>query len=706
MRICLTVFFLLSLSSDLFAECNDGIDNDGDGLIDWQYDLGCYNENDSTEGGVASTEQDDGWTVFEPSVDTRIIYVSSSEGSDSYDGLTPATAKKTVVAGRGLLRRGFPDWLLFKRGDTWEEKLGLSATGRSATEPVVISSYGDSIARPLFRISSGTWMSNHGGSCGGSDTICGHVAILGLHAYMVSKNPQEDSFTGQGSAVVALLGEGGNYLFEDNKFEYGQFNIQITTSSMTEPTVVRRNSFEKNYSISSHAQNMFVGGNITWPLLIEENTFYHGGWSNEFRFVVTPGSTDVATWSAISDGRFDIVLAGENFSVENINFSGVSSMQEVAERIEVALNALVSPKSIQFNFSAGGVFFLVSEDFESDPGYKIESYSGSIPGTDIATSDFILGSNVGVPESTIFNRNLYLNGRGMLTLRGNVVADSSSGAQLRQGGLMEHNLFLRSSYQFNISGHTRYNVQLDSKNIDTQNQGGGFLVQVSPLGALGYSSLHHNVVAHNQSGTANIRGIQLVFQDEAVDIPVDIYKNIVYNWVDGVAATSGSGINLQYVSSDASQITIRDNLVQQPRAGTAVDMRYADSPVSFSNNTYFSEDPSSEWFKVGNEKLSLAGWTARTSETGAVAQKIVFSDPNRTIETYMDSIGIGGGYDEFIRRSLSQSRFSYDTRFMANTVNEYVREGFDMDLPAGVNYETPETGVILVGPPVNLRIVN
>ncbi|MBX4210764.1 hypothetical protein KW783_02205, partial [Candidatus Parcubacteria bacterium] len=58
-------------------QCSDGIDNDGDGLTDWQSDLGCYGPGDNTEQAL-SRDQENGWTTFNKSVDTRIVYVSNS----------------------------------------------------------------------------------------------------------------------------------------------------------------------------------------------------------------------------------------------------------------------------------------------------------------------------------------------------------------------------------------------------------------------------------------------------------------------------------------------------------------------------------------------------------------------------------------------------------------------------------------------------
>ncbi|HUR59916.1 MAG TPA: hypothetical protein VM029_19500, partial [Opitutaceae bacterium] len=75
-----------------------------------------------------------GWTQVTPSADSRVIYVSSSSGNDANDGLTEATAKATINGtngGNSLMRSGFPDHLLLKRGDTFTTgSLGQWKSGR------------------------------------------------------------------------------------------------------------------------------------------------------------------------------------------------------------------------------------------------------------------------------------------------------------------------------------------------------------------------------------------------------------------------------------------------------------------------------------------------------------------------------------------------------------------------------------------------
>jgi len=85
-----------------------------------------------------------GWTVFTPSSDTRIVYVSSSNGSDSKDGLSPSMAVKTVAKGLSLIRTGHPRLAPIQKGRTsgLTKKMGSGIkSGRSAQEPMVISSY-------------------------------------------------------------------------------------------------------------------------------------------------------------------------------------------------------------------------------------------------------------------------------------------------------------------------------------------------------------------------------------------------------------------------------------------------------------------------------------------------------------------------------------------------------------------------------------
>ena len=88
----------------------------------------------------------DGWTVITPSPDTQKIHVSSSAGDDTNDGRLEHPVA-TLARGAAMLRDGYPDWLLLKRGDVWNERIKLNRgwkvplSGRSHDEPIYVGPY-------------------------------------------------------------------------------------------------------------------------------------------------------------------------------------------------------------------------------------------------------------------------------------------------------------------------------------------------------------------------------------------------------------------------------------------------------------------------------------------------------------------------------------------------------------------------------------
>ena len=57
-----------------------------------------------------------GWTVVTPSAGDRVIYVSSSQGSDHNSGLSSSSPVQSIARGESLLRNNSGDQLLLKRG--------------------------------------------------------------------------------------------------------------------------------------------------------------------------------------------------------------------------------------------------------------------------------------------------------------------------------------------------------------------------------------------------------------------------------------------------------------------------------------------------------------------------------------------------------------------------------------------------------------
>lgn len=245
-------------------------------------------------------EQDaDGWSILKPSSDSRIIYVSSTAGNDDtaivYD-MADSTVSSTlgsdvfhpsgvifpyasIEAAIAQMRNGYPDYVLFKRGDRWNDGgLTISTKGRSANERAVIGAYGDTtLERPLI-VNGGTNLNKSA-----------YLALLDLHLNRSDRNPDSADFVGfnkvddgtKGIGATLASPEGG-FLIEGCWFEWFANNVIQSLAYDADKhllpvsdIIVRRNIFNNNYSTTAHAQGIYAAYS---SMLVEENIFDHNGW--------------------------------------------------------------------------------------------------------------------------------------------------------------------------------------------------------------------------------------------------------------------------------------------------------------------------------------------------------------------------------------------------------------------------------------------
>ncbi|TLM75623.1 DUF5011 domain-containing protein [Microbulbifer harenosus] len=223
-----------------------------------------------------------GFTTVTPLPDSRLVYVSSSSGDDTNDGLTPDTPVKSITRGKSLLRNGNPDWLLLKIGDQWQEGLGKwGKSGRSSGEPMVVTAYGSGSIRPLLMTGSEDGLRVSGG--GSSPEVVDNLVISGLHFYAETRDPNSETFS------EVTLNRGINWyrgvtslLIEDNYIGYYKEGIQIDDldNLNISGVTIRRNIIVDSFAASAHAQGIYIAR--TEGVLIEENIFDHNGWHDSY----------------------------------------------------------------------------------------------------------------------------------------------------------------------------------------------------------------------------------------------------------------------------------------------------------------------------------------------------------------------------------------------------------------------------------------
>ncbi|MEM8757716.1 MAG: hypothetical protein AAGF47_08030, partial [Planctomycetota bacterium] len=256
-------------ASDYFAYVETPADIDRDGDIDDDDGLLLAELIQAGESGPDCTPDGpvivDGWTQFTPSPDTRQIHVAA-DGDDGNDGLRPESPVRTTARGNRMLRDNHPDWLLIRRGDTFNEALGgWRKSGRSESEPMVVTTYGEGPRPRLIVPDRGVSMVNH-------RERREHLAFVGLHF--------EGAQPGVGNGFVATGRYVKDILIEDCYFGAFRVNISFDVAGPegnSENIRIRRNVIVDAQN-DSHAQGIFadeVNG-----LLIEENIFDRNGWDH------------------------------------------------------------------------------------------------------------------------------------------------------------------------------------------------------------------------------------------------------------------------------------------------------------------------------------------------------------------------------------------------------------------------------------------
>lgn len=215
------------------------------------------------------------FTKITPSADSKIIYVSDSQGNDLNDCLFPATPCKTLAKATSKTRLGYPDHVYLKRGDIWYDQYvhGIKS-GRSVTEPAVVAFYGDVGDRPVI--------AGGGVSISQNKYSIKKVNFIGLNFYAYKMDNTNPVYTGTSQMTVKLLAGNEDILFEDCAFTYSSMTLQGFDGGIPKRVKLRRNIFNgaftltSSYSQSDRPSNLYA--NNVDGLLIEENIFDHGGW--------------------------------------------------------------------------------------------------------------------------------------------------------------------------------------------------------------------------------------------------------------------------------------------------------------------------------------------------------------------------------------------------------------------------------------------
>lgn len=224
-----------------------------------------------------------GWTTIVPTASAQFVYISST-GSDSnncvytgpngtrpYGGSDYSNPTNTITPcqsvnnGYSRIRNGQNDFLLFKRGDTWNGGVGLNKDGASPTQKIVFTSWSPSSApstvRPKINVTGGTVFN--------SNSFRRNLAFLDLHL-MLNVGPTSPV---DGSSGIYM--SGSDILVENMVFERFGIGLIITGDygGRSANVSVRRSIFADSFC-ANRCTGMLTAGD---HFLIEGNVYDHNG---------------------------------------------------------------------------------------------------------------------------------------------------------------------------------------------------------------------------------------------------------------------------------------------------------------------------------------------------------------------------------------------------------------------------------------------
>jgi hypothetical protein len=290
-------------------------------------------------------------------------------------------------------------------------------------------------------------------------------------------------------------------------------------------------------------------------------------------------------------------------------------------------------------------------------------------------------------ESTIFNHNMYLEQSSTNVIVRNTISAraSATGIQMRGRHMEAINNLLLDNPLGMVGGHLQAvegqewtgamldNVILGSGDI-------GVAPNIRPHGfGIMYgrgrgARIERNIIANNTTSYGLEPGLAV---DRQLCLDMTVADNIIYNWMSGNPSGQKSAamrVGHRTEPLDRSFV-LRNNVLVQPNGGPLVHSTASRPGGTWSGNTYYSASPNDHALVVENF-VNKQTWIGATQDATARTQAPNFPDASRSIETYMQSLGLSGGLNEFMMEARKQTHSNWRPEFTAQAVNAYMREGF------------------------------
>lgn len=379
--------------------------------------------------------------------------------------------------------------------------------------------------------------------------------------------------------------------------------------------------------------------------------------------------------------------SGTNWLIEGCRMSGFAggiTAQNDVRDLRARRNIIVDmyganqhPQGTYINHCSG---ILYEENILDANGYHPDYY---IQGTPTGTN------------ATIFNHNAYIGTDNKnVTFKNNVFSRGSShGLQLRCGGLVQGNLFIKnalnlligggdpdvSTHVSGITGSGIYNVIWGGKDINGANRSDGItLTNIGLLGAYIYNNIISTVNSTGSQGSISLSSQGYGAGVGANNIVVD--SNVIYNWNQDFsinASTPTGAYPSAFNSSTGNKVS--NNFFQEPyMSGDYLVTVISSGQGSWSNNKFASVRSTGTWFLVNGVTKTFGQFQPLVQDTTSTTGFQNFPFPDRSPASYALSINSSGSTEGFIALLRSQEYMSWNDSLKTVNLVNYFRAGFGL----------------------------
>lgn len=186
-----------------------------------------------------------------------------------------------------------------------------------------------------------------------------------------------------------------------------------------------------------------------------------------------------------------------------------------------------------------------------------------------------------------------------------------------------------------------------------------------------YGSIRSNLFIHQRAPITNSYALQVTAPSQGETVLVE--NNVIANFH---SSTYGGLVRLQD-GGNFDQVLFHNNTVQASSESPLVSL----DPGGYlftGNNRYHSPAAGNRHFRVDGTYMGVAEWAALTGDSGASTDPVTFPAPERDLETYIEHLGLGSGFDDFLTAVYGQSRGNWNPALGAAAINDWLRDGFGM----------------------------